>query len=160
MTTAATPATAGLDARSLAALVSNVTETMCGFRFEPVMALETDRSVGWRVARLPITGKRPLVVALCCDDAGSSALGAALFSCAPDSLDGSMLDDSLCELLNMTAGQIKSALALDQALGLPRMVRGTDLPTKLSTALREGTILRARGEVNLVLWITEGDEPE
>ena len=155
-----TTAHAELDARSLAALVSNVTETMCGIRFEPVTALQADPGAGWRVARLPISGKRPLNVALCCDDAGSSVLGAALFSCAPDSLDGPMLDDSLCELLNMSAGQIKSALALDQALGLPRMVKGTDLPTKLTTALREGTILRARGEVNLVLWITEGDEPE
>ena len=153
-------APAALDAQSLAALVSNVTETMCGIRFEPIVALDEAPSASWRVARLPIKGTRPLSVALACDGVGASVLGAALFSCEPDSLDPSMLDDSLCELLNMTAGQIKSALGLDQALGLPKMITGTDLATKLNTALREGTILRARGEVHLVLLITEGDEPE
>ena len=151
-------APAALNPQSLAALVSNVTETMCGFSFEPVAALDAAPSADWRVARLPISGSRPLDVALCCDREGSSVLGAALFACDADSLDASMLDDSLCELLNMTAGQIKSALALDQALGLPKMVTGNDLPLKMSTALREGTILRARGAVNLILLITEGTE--
>lgn len=146
------------DARSLAALVSVVTETMCGITFEPVDKMEPPTDVEWRIARLPIPGQRPLHVALCSDKQGSSALSSALFSVEKDSLDPSMLDDSLCELLNMTAGQIKTVLSLDQALGLPRMIQGEDFALKLNAALRDGTVLRARGDVRLVLWITEGNE--
>ena len=95
---------------------------MLGFTMVPV-----DRPAEhllWRTAALSIPGRWPLSVALSSDAGGCAALGAALFACPPDQLDPSMIDDSLCELVNMTAGQIRLLMALDQALGLPRVGAG------------------------------------
>ncbi len=44
-----------------------------------------------------------------------------------DDLDLAQIDDFMRELVNMTAGQIKGELRLDQALGLPRVVDGEPL---------------------------------
>ncbi len=46
-----------------------------------------------------------------------------------DDLDLAMIDDFMRELVNMTAGQIKGELHLDQALGLPRVIDGEPLLT-------------------------------
>ena len=146
------------DPATLATLVTNVTKTMCGITFFAGQPLEPNPDLFWRIARLPIKGKRPINVALSSDRPGCTALGAALFSCTPESLDSSMIDDSLCELLNMAAGQIKTALALDQSLGLPKIVDGTALTEASHRAMREGIVLRSREAVNLMIWISEGPE--
>lgn len=145
------------DAQTLASLVSNVTQTMCGITFEPAVSDLPDPSLCWKIALLPITGARPLQIALSSDQSGCAALGAALFSCAPEDLDGTMIDDSLRELLNMAAGQIKSALSLDQTLGLPQVVAEPELSQASARALHEGVVLRSRGDVSLLIWISEGD---
>jgi hypothetical protein len=149
--------TAVLDPERLAALVSNVTQTMCGISFG--IARPGDKTVPcWRMAVLNVVGARPLRVALYSDEGGCTALGSALFDCAPDALDAGMIDDSLCELLNMAAGQIKGALALDQALGLPKIVPMSDLSPRAQAAMNEGVLLRSRDAVNLMIWISEGTE--
>jgi hypothetical protein len=146
-----------LDPERLAALVSNVTQTMCGISFG--IARPEDKTFPcWRMAVLNVVGARPLRVALYSDEGGCTALGSALFACAPDALDAGMIDDSLCELLNMAAGQIKGALALDQALGLPRIVPVSDLSPRAQAAMNEGVLLRSRDAVNLMIWISEGTE--
>jgi hypothetical protein len=142
------------DADTLATLVSNVTKTMCGISFAPAEVDDHTHELCWRVATLPINGARPLRVALSSDQKGCAALGSALFSMPPESLDQAMIDDSLCELLNMAAGQIKGALALDQALGLPKIISAADLPA--NQALLEGVVLRSRGSFGLLIWISEG----
>lgn len=43
-----------------------------------------------------------------------------MFACSPEEADPSMVQDALGELLNILAGQVKSLLALDHKLGLPR----------------------------------------
>jgi len=144
------------DPETLATLVTNVTKTMCGISFFAGKPLEPSAELFWRIARLPIKGKRPINVALSSDRPGCTALGAALFSCAPEALDTSMIDDSLCELLNMAAGQIKAALALDQSLGLPKIVDSKGLTEASQRAMREGVVLRSREAVNLMIWISEG----
>jgi Chemotaxis phosphatase CheX len=144
------------DAATLATLVSNVTSTMCGISFHPADAYKPNPALFWRVAILPIDGRRPLRVALSSDEQGCIALGAALLGFAPDELDAGMIDDSLCELLNMAAGQIKAALSLDQALGLPRIVAANDLSPSAEAAVRGGVLLRSRGTADLLIWITEG----
>jgi hypothetical protein len=146
------------DPDTLAAIITNVTKTMCGITFFAAEALEPNAGLFWRIAKLPIKGKRPINVALSSDRPGCTALGAALFSCAPDALDASMIDDSLCELLNMAAGQINAALALDQTLGLPRIIDGTALTEAAEQAMREGVVLRSREAVNLMIWVSEGAE--
>jgi len=144
------------DPNTLATLVTNVTNTMCGISFEPDHDYQHDADAPWRLATLAIPGQRSIVVALCSSLAGCQALGAALFSCPADTLDQSMLDDSLCELLNMAAGQIKSALGLDQALGLPKIVEEPDLNKKVERAVREGVMLRSPQNHGLLIWVSEG----
>lgn len=142
------------DPQTLAGLVSNVTETMCGIAFEPTDSATADPGLCWKIASLSLDGGRKITVALSSNEAGCIALGAALFSCPPAELDASMIDDSMRELLNMAAGQIKSALGLDHALGLPRIVVEPELSEKSLQALREGVVLRSRGAVSLLIWIT------
>jgi len=147
---------AGLpDGPTLAVLVSNVTETMCGISFSAAAGAFPSPEMCWRVARLPIKGKRPLTVVLSSSQRGCTALGAALFACAPDTLDDSMLEDSLRELLNMAAGQIKGVLALDQALGLPEIVDRSKDSRGCDRALQKGVVLRSRDDLGLLIWISE-----
>jgi hypothetical protein len=135
----------------LAALVSSVTETMCGLSFSPAGAPQP-LSGHWRTAALSIEGKKPIVVALSADPDSCSAIGAAMFGCPADTIDVGMMEDVLRELVNMTAGQIKRVLALDEALGLPRIVTETDLMKAVDRPQVCNTPLSAGG-VKLVLWI-------
>jgi hypothetical protein len=135
----------------LAALVSSVTETMCGLSFAATGAPQP-LSGQWRTAALSIEGKKPIVVALSADLASCSAIGAAMFGCPADTIDTGMMEDVLRELVNMTAGQIKRVLALDEALGLPRIVTETDLMKAVDPPQVCNTPLQAGG-VKLVLWI-------
>jgi hypothetical protein len=145
------------DPQKLAALVSNVTQTMCGISFG--IAQPGDQPVFcWRMASLKVAGARPLHVALYSDERGCTALGSALFDCPPETLDSGMIDDSLCELLNMAAGQIKGALALDQALGLPKIITLAELSPAAQASLNDGVLLRSRNAVNLIIWISEGQQ--
>ena len=147
------------DPQTLATLVSNVTQTMCGISFEPSKEVRQVDPAGWRLAVLPITGKRGIQILLSSDHTSSLGLGAALLGFPADQLDSSMIDDSLCELLNMAAGQIKRALALDDALGLPRIVAGEAGQALFKTASHHGTMLRSRGELDLIIWVTESLQP-
>ena len=144
------------DPDMLATLVTNVTNTMCGISFEADRDHRPDIDGYWRLATLAIPGQRSLSVTLCSSRAGCQALGAALFSCPPESLDQSMLDDSLCELLNMAAGQIKGALGLDQALGLPKIANEPELSKRVARAVQEGVMLRSPENHGLLIWVSEG----
>ena len=135
----------------LAALVSSVTETMCGLSFAPTASAEK-LSADWRTAALAIEGPRPILVALSADVASCSAIGAAMFGCPADTIDAGMMEDVLRELVNMTAGQIKRVLALDEALGLPRILTETDLLKAVDPPQTSNTPLQAGG-VKLILWI-------
>ena len=143
-------------ARTLATLVSNVTQPMCGISFEPSEPQLPTPALYWRVANLAIKGTHSLRVTLSSDQPGCKALGAALFSIPIADVDSSMIDDSLCELLNMAAGQIKSALGLDQALGLPRIVPSDSLPGP-QAGEPGAVILRSQGAVGLVIAVRAAD---
>lgn len=109
----------------LARSVSRVTITMLGKTFR---AVELVTPVArWRTVALPIPGARPVTVALSSDRRSCAALTSAMLGMAEDGLAVEMIDDFMRELLNMTAGQIKRELALDQALGLPRVLDGDAL---------------------------------
>jgi hypothetical protein len=140
------------DAGTLAQLVSNVTQTMCGISFSAAAGESPSTELCWRVATLPIRGERPLRVVLSSSRRGCAALGAALFSCPPDTLDDGMIEDSLRELLNMAAGQIKGVLALDQALGLPEIVAGNEESARV---LKLGVVLRSQDDLGLLIGISE-----
>jgi hypothetical protein len=143
------------DAELLATLVSNVTETMCGISFCPESSPVDEGAHSWRVASLPISGERPLRVILSSDQKGCEGLGSALLHFPADELESDMIDDSLCELLNMAAGQIKRALSIDQALGLPKIVPGVEGQAVFQAARKHGILLRSRGPLDLLIWVTE-----
>jgi len=109
----------------LARSVSRVTATMLGLTFRAVVP--ATKVELWRTAVLPIPGARPITVALSSDRRGCAALASAMLGMDEDGLGVEMIDDFMRELVNMTAGQIKIELALDQALGLPRMIDGEEL---------------------------------
>ncbi len=140
----------------MASLVSGVTQTMLGLTFVPDDAAALPpRNLVWRTAVLPIAGARPLTVGLSSDQAGCSQLSAAMFSVDPNEVDQAMMNDSLCELVNMTAGLLKSTMALDQALGLPKILEPTDHPPPPPPTGPHSIVLKA-DHLGLVLWIYEG----
>lgn len=139
----------------LAELVSSVTQTMLGIRFQPVEASELPGKKGWRTAVLPIDGGTPLVVGLSSDEDGCTALGSAMFACTASEVDAAMMNDSLCELVNMTAGLLRSAMKLDQALGLPAMLSTAEESMKLEEQGAQRVKLKAEG-IGMVLWVHEG----
>lgn len=143
------------DGPTLAQLVSNVTQTMCGISFSAAAGEAPSTELCWRIASLPIKGERPLRVVLSSSRRGCTALGAALFSCDPTTLDDEMIEDSLRELLNMAAGQIKGVLALDQALGLPEIIAGGDGAGRCERALHQGVVLRSQDDLGLLIWVAE-----
>ena len=143
-------------AETLAKLVSRVTSTMCGITFEPSTEHNPSPDLCFRVATLPIRGKRPLRVSLCSTEPAGKALGAALFQCTASALDQTMVDDALRELLNMAAGQIKGAMALDEALGLPRIVSLEELAAGADGGRPPGLVLRSQGALDVVIWVTQG----
>lgn len=109
----------------LAKLVSGVTQTMFGMSF--ALASEARPSPwsdepAWRTVVLDIAGARHLTVAVAADDPAGRVLGGQMFSCTPEAVDSEMVRDSLAELVNIVAGQIKASIGLDAALGLPRHV--------------------------------------
>jgi hypothetical protein len=107
----------------IAALLSGITLTM----LDMDLALEEGRAPGsgsfWRTAVISIPGASPIAVALSTDAAGCAAIGAAMFSCPTGEVEPEMADDALAELTNVTAGEVKRALKLDQTIGLPSILR-------------------------------------
>jgi len=139
----------------MASLVSGVTETMLGLTFVPDEATVPPPDLVWRTAVLPIAGARPITVGLSSDETGCSKLSAAMFACGAEEVDQTMMNDSLCELVNMTAGLLKSAMSLDQALGLPKIVAGAEAPPPPPPTGPHAIVLKADA-LGLVLWIYEG----
>lgn len=138
----------------LASLVSRVTGTMLGIQFVPDDGDHEIDDLRSRTALLPIPGPRPLTVGLSSDDRGCSTLASAMFSVKPEGADDSMKDDALRELVNMTSGLVKTTLALDQALGLPKVFR-SDTVHQMPQPPGQAVVLKARG-LGMVLWIYEG----
>ena len=139
---------------TLASVVSGVTETMLGLTFTSDGEGWPWEQLIWRGAVLAIPGATPITVGLSSDEAGCGALAARMFQMEPPDLADDMLSDALCELVNMTAGLLKSNMKLEQALGLPRLVPSGQPPVPPPSASNR-IVLRADG-VGLVLWVFEG----
>ncbi len=138
----------------LAAIVSGVTEAMLGLTFKPDLEDAPWSHLVWRAAVLPIAGAYPITVGLSSDRPGCEALGARMFQVPPERVSDEMLSDSLCELVNMTAGLLKSQLRLEQPLGLPRVMPENE-PAFSRPGGRNWIVLRAE-HLGLVLWVFEG----
>ncbi len=127
----------------MAALISGVTRTMMGMTFDLVR--DAPREL-FRAAVLPIPGARPLSLVIASDRRSCQILGAAMFGCDSQAVDDSMMEDTLTELANITAGHLKRAMSLDQALGLPRILRGSQPAAQPFAS--QNALLRA-GDVEL-----------
>jgi hypothetical protein len=142
---------------TLARLVSNVTETMFGMKFSLADAVDQhpwSPPSPWHTVVLPILGGRPLLVAMASDVIGGRALGSAMFACPVEKVDKQMIDDSLSELVNIVAGQIKSVLGLDQALGLPKVI-GAQPPSNDLASWRGARMQNDTTDVRVWVAITE-----
>lgn len=141
---------------TLATLVTNVTKTMFGITFSLDAGRHEawkgePRCPGWQAAVLPIPGTRPITVAIAADGEGCQTLAAAMFSCDPQGVDASMIRDALAEIVNIVGGQVKSALALDQALGLPKVVDQEHGLWALPDRWRSATL--SRGATRTIVWV-------
>jgi hypothetical protein len=154
-----------LSPEDLALLVSYVFEVMLTLRCElvgprsvPEGATLRDhlQDLNWRTAVLPIAGSHPLTVVLSSNEHGCLSLGAALFACDKGAVDQEMVDDTLRELVNMIGGQVRSAIAKDQSLGLARIDSSFNLTHErpLDTLRHECVLLRA-GSFELAVQVSE-----
>jgi len=139
----------------MAAVVSGVTETMLGLTFKPDPEDAPWAHLVWRAAVLPIPGDFPLTVGLSSDRPGCEALSSKMFQMPTAEVSDDMLSDALCELVNMTAGLLKSHLKLEQALGLPRVMPENQPPITPPPSDINRIVLRAE-TLGLVLWVFEG----
>jgi hypothetical protein len=137
----------------LVAAVNDVATTMLGLSFVREPSNDVAAGLDHRVAVLPIPGPRPVTLALATDAAGCGSIGARLFGCDARDLDDGMIDDALREIANMAAGRLRSMLSLDQALGLPSIVRLADVERAGNSAPWTAIVLRA-GDVRLLVAVT------
>jgi hypothetical protein len=142
----------------MARVVSGVTETLLGLTFRADQGGQPWEELVWRAAVLSIDGAWPLTVGLSSDKAGCLQLAAQMFQTPPDEVADEMMSDALCELVNMTAGLLKTTLKLDQGLGLPRLVPTGQPPVPAVPNDANRLVLRA-DQTGLVLWVFEGIVP-
>ena len=145
--------TAELDGPILAALVSRVTESMCGIGFVATATRSALPETWWRIAALPIDGPRPLEVILLSDEGSCRALAAGMFGQEHRNSEDALIEDAFRELLNMAAGQIKSVLVPDQPLGLPKLVREEDLTPERRRLVFDGLLLKSTGNERLFIAV-------
>jgi hypothetical protein len=138
----------------LAALVSNVTETMLGLSFVPATHVAAHPGLTWRTAIMLVDGPQPVSVGLSSDEAGCTKLAAAMFACEPNTVDGDMINDALRELVNMTAGLVKREMALDQALSVPSII--DDKQSLGEIARQHPALVLVAREVGIALWACDG----
>lgn len=143
------------DARRLAELVSDVTEIVCGTNFVPIFDVPRGESLCGRMVLMPIRGDRDISVVLSSDVSGVQGICAAMFGSPSDKLTNAMIEDSTRELLNMVAGRIKTALEIDQALGLPRITSLAEISKDTGIGVRDAILLRGKGVADVNLWVFE-----
>lgn len=113
--------------QTVASLVSEAAENMWGVPFTLVEGALAESANGngahSHAVLLEMSGANNLSVVVSSDDAGGAALGGIMFSCDREEVSMGMIDDSLCELANILAGQLKTLMAPTHTLGLPTMLR-------------------------------------
>jgi Chemotaxis phosphatase CheX len=137
-------------------LVSKVMQASCGLTFNPA-GEEAVASKPWRTAALPIKGAapskgQPMTVAIGADEPACFALASGLLQMDSSELDPGMVEDSLRELVNMVAGHIKRAMAIDMALGLPEIVPHSEVERRMLSGGQRVAV--STGRVSLTVWIT------
>ena len=143
------------DLESLAALVSNVTRTMCGVTFVPGDAMARGESICRQMVKIPLRGDPNITIVVASDAQGSRALGAAFFGRSQSDVTPQMISDAIAELLNMVAAQISTALGGTHTLGLPARTTLTEIATGGGLRLADAALLHSEGAIDLGLWVIE-----
>jgi hypothetical protein len=126
-------------------------QASCGLSFNPA-GDEAISAKPWRTAALPIKGGQPMTVAIGADEPACFAMASGLLQMAPAELDPGMVEDSLREILNMVAGHIKRAMAIDLALGLPEIVPFSEVERRMKAGGQKVAV--TTGRVHLTVWVT------
>lgn len=140
---------------TVASLVSEASENMWGVPFTLVEGAAgngatTHAGTHSRRVLLEMTGANALSVVVSSDEAGGTTLGGIMFACDEKEVNTGMIDDSLCELANILAGQLKTLMAPSHKLGLP-----TVLGSKVAFQQSESSQARLRiGEHAATVWVT------
>jgi CheY-specific phosphatase CheX len=133
-------------------MVNSVTGTMMNLKF--ALAKGPTLRAPFRRAVLPIPGATPVSVVVTSDKQSCEKLGARLFMVSPQSVDTTMMEDTLRELANITAGQVKRAMSLDQALGLPKILTGEESWSAAISKSQCITLRATEADVELEVQIT------
>jgi hypothetical protein len=148
------------DARTLAALVSKVTDTMCGTSFVPAGdPLARGESLCGTMVLLPLLGERNISIVLACDARAGRALACSLLGSAANQITPDLVDEAVRELLNMIAGQVTAAMHIDQVLGLPRRTTLAEITLEGGLGMDDTVLLSSHGRIDLRLWIFERSPP-
>jgi hypothetical protein len=117
---------------TLANVVDETSQAMFGV---PVMyagdcdnGLPTSTSPTEPTVIVPLIGNPLYIITAHADQHGGPSLASAMFSCELNDTSPEMVEDSLRELCNIVAGQVKSLMAPDHEIGLPsRLTDSTTL---------------------------------
>jgi two-component system chemotaxis response regulator CheY len=107
--------------QSLARLVNTATEMLYNSRmtFGGGSASDLPDLGEGHTVMVPLIGAPTYLVTATSIGDGGYQLAGMMFDCSPDSVDDSMVKDSLSELVNILAGQLKGLVAPFHQLGLP-----------------------------------------
>ncbi len=133
-------------------MVNSVTTSMMNLKF--ALAKGPTLRAPFRRAVLPIPGSTPVSVVVTSDKQSCEKLGARLFMVSATAVDVAMMEDTLREIANITAGQVKRAMSLDQALGLPKIVTGEETWSTSINGSQSITLRAAEADVELEVQIT------
>jgi hypothetical protein len=147
-------------AQDLAAVMSSVTEPVCGTRFEPCDPQARGESVCGRMFLLSFDGaKRDINVLLSCGPNDSHLLAASLFGMSPEAVPAKVADTALRNLLNMIAAQLAQLLKVDASIGVARRTTLAEVARQGGPGIADGVLLRSTGRIDIRLWIFERISP-
>jgi two-component system, chemotaxis family, chemotaxis protein CheY len=107
---------------------------------------------GSRLATVKLIGSPSYRIMVTTNVRGGYALAQAMFACTEQDVNRIMIDDAMCELANMTAGQVKGLIAQTHRINHLGIVRGDQLDR--NSKLLVGTCLRlpgANAEISILL---------
>jgi hypothetical protein len=112
-----------IDREVLGTIATEAAAAMFSLQLEAVDAAgdaQFSRS-GRHSVMLRLHGAPAIFVGLACDDVAGIAIASTIFEVDPQQVNEAMIDDALRELANIFAGQVKSMLAPEHQIGLPRI---------------------------------------
>lgn len=140
-----------LQPAALSSLVSKVMQASCGLNFKPA-GVSYKPVTPWRAVALQIHGGGTRTVAIGGDETACKTIASGLLQRPVNEIDVRMVEDSLRELLNMVAGHIKRAMAIDVALGLPELVSLEEIEQRMAGGGQKAAVMNDRQM--LTIWLT------